>query len=254
MTRPVASLQAIILVVLMLLPWPAQGFSGGPLPRHTNNVQDTLLFLSQSNRSQQDLRDEAEALLSKARRLREEIGAITILNPQRDEKLTARKAVSPWSVENQETGDEYRLYVDIGREEGTWMDRRWGASGRRISFTIDCKFLTTSLASTDDAAKMVKDNYMGKSSATYAIATASAARLRGGFDKMNCGGGCYRIDSANNKDTVRFYLHVDGTSQNQDYGCVPAGKRYQTLTTHTSPIILCVRRPFFYSNAECFSS
>ena len=34
----------------------------------------------------------------------------------------------------------YRQYNDIGREDGTWMDPKWGASGRRIEFTVDVCF------------------------------------------------------------------------------------------------------------------
>lgn len=172
---------------------------------------------------QQRLREEASALLSKARQLRLEIGEkesstkTTVsrnTTPGREPKATS----SPWQVQIEEEGVGYRLYIDIGREDGTWMDRRWGASGRRIPFSIDVKFLTR-FASESEADKMVKDNFGGKSSQTCVMASAKAARLREGFDMMNCHGGAYRIDAAaGGKYTVRFYLEVDGTKDDQDYG------------------------------------
>ena len=209
-----------ILCILLLYIAPSHGFSSGDLHVKNRKFQGSSLSHSQSDLTPKDLREEANDLLSRARKLREEIGDDTnFVQGSRQGETIPRNQLSSWSVKNEELGDEYRLYVDIGREEGTWMDRRWGASGRRIPFTIDVKFLMSS-ASTGDGAKMVKDNFMGESSESFSIATAGAARLRGGFDKMNCAGGCYRIDSSKGKDTVRFYLEVDGTSNNQDYGCV----------------------------------
>lgn len=208
-------------LMLVSLRWTIQGFPYGQPLMNPRKAQGMPRFLSRSDITKQDLRDEAEALLSKARQLREEIGAAAKCDIGIETtKAPTRNALSPWSVKNEEEGDEYRLYIDIGREEGTWMDPRWGASGRRISLTLDIKFLR-SLAENANAAKMVKDNNMGKSSAAYATAVAGAARLRSGFDKMKCcDGGCYRIDSAKGNDTVRFYLQVEGTSKNQEYGCV----------------------------------
>jgi hypothetical protein len=173
-------------------------------------------------KSEEGLRAEAEELLLRARRLRLEIGSDiesekvavdTSANP------FPSQVASPWSVSSDHTGEEYRLYVDIGREEGTWMDRRWGASGRRIQFSIDVKFLTF-LADESVASKMVKDNFGGSSSEFYSLESASSARLRNGFDKMECHGGGYRIDSSRGQDTIRFYLAVDGTTteQNSSYG------------------------------------
>lgn len=180
-----------------------------------------IIMLHALGQGGRDFRDEAEDLLSKARELREQIGA-TDQKAAQGSKSTKDSPTRnlQWSVKDEKNlGDEYRLYIDIGREEGTWMERRWGAWGRRIPFSLDIRFLS-SLASDSDAAVMVKDNYMGKSSACYSILTADAARLRDGFDKMVCNGGCYRIDSAKRKDTVRFYLNVAGTNPEQDYGYV----------------------------------
>ncbi len=166
-------------------------------------------------------REEAEILLTKARQLRMEIGDMEETIGSNDTTISdaaqSTKISSPFLVDNMDEGESYRLYIDIGREDGTWMDRRWGASGRRIRFSVDVKFLTIE-ASIEYANKMVKDNYMGQSSRPCVIATATAARLRDGFDKMTCNGGCYRIDSANGKETVRFFLEVEGTNADQGYG------------------------------------
>mmetsp|Transcript_30481 Transcript_30481/g.35151 ORF Transcript_30481/g.35151 Transcript_30481/m.35151 type:complete len:89 (+) Transcript_30481:87-353(+) len=34
----------------------------------------------------------------------------------------------------------HRLYVDIGRDDGTWMNPKRRASGRKIEFTINVSF------------------------------------------------------------------------------------------------------------------
>jgi hypothetical protein len=203
------------------------------------------------------LRDEAEKLKAKAERLRQEIdqqqqqkrhtkhiksirdnisdnGTITPFD-----QITARDTNSmslPWLVDNtnktngeENGGEEYRLYVDIGREEGTWMDVRWGASGKRIPFALDVKLLSTELADASVADQMVKDNTMGRSSRVFALKTAPFARLRDGFDRMQCYGGAYRIDMANNgRYTVRLMVEVEGTKADQDfmYGDVSIPKGY----------------------------
>lgn len=179
---------------------------------------------------EKELRDEAEMLLSKARQLRLEIGAMDERRESPDNLvLTGSKTGTvsvPWLLETGDEGDGYRLYIDIGREDGTWMEPRWGASGRRIRFTLDVKFLTKN-APEEMSVNMVKDNYMGKSSNVRVVATANEARLRDGFDRMRCHGGCYRIDSAGGKDTIRFFVEVDGTTPEQAFGYVASCQPWQ---------------------------
>ena len=222
--RSLLQLSALALLVYH----PVQGFSTPPF--FASSVwRGSLSLLAEGNESQQDLRKEADALLSKARQLRLEIGDLKDeCNDLSNRSSTTTDATprsevsSPWRVDSneQEEGIGYRLYVDIGREEGTWMDRRWGSSGRRIPFTVDVKFLQK-VATVTEVSKMVKDNFGGKSSQPCKIATAEAARLRGGFEKMKCNGGCYRIDSSDGRQyTIRFYLEVDGTKPDQGFGYV----------------------------------
>ena len=48
------------------------------------------------------------------------------------------KILSEFSLPQQsldENSNNYRLYLDIGREKGTWMDPRWGA--RYVHMVID---------------------------------------------------------------------------------------------------------------------
>lgn len=146
---------------------------------------------------------------------------------------------SPWTISSMEPPDEedcdYRLYVDIGREEGTWMDPRWGASGKRIEFALDIKLLANRLANPEIAKKMVKDNTVGESSHVFALDTAQFARLRGGFDRMECTGGAYRIDvGRNGRSTLRMFVQVEGTiraDQSYIYGdlSIPSGCLYFSL-------------------------
>ena len=165
-------------------------------------------------------------------------------------------------------GEEYRLYVDIGREDGTWMDPRWGASGKRIEFTIDVRllpdrsFLVVSGGRNSDNVDdlkdsnndkesttdpelilekfenaMVKDNTMGQSSVVYPVETARHARLRNGFDRMECLGGGWRVDQSprdKGRYTLRLVLEVEGTTkadQQYMYGdvSVPPGYLYFSL-------------------------
>jgi hypothetical protein len=167
----------------------------------------------------EDMRKEAESMLTKARQLRSEIDdysdrASENSSAVKDAAASSSKLAAPWSVPSDDSvaGAGYRLYVDIGREEGTWMDPRWGASGKRIEFTLDVKFLNA-VANETVASRMVKDNFGGKSSNVFVLESAKAARLRGGFDSMKCLGGGYRIDRSGSSGTARFYLAADGTPE-----------------------------------------
>jgi len=115
----------------------------------------------------------------------------------------------------------YRLHVDIGRESGTWMDPRWGASGKRIEFTVDVGF-GEELASDEIVERMVKDNFSGNRSDVKLLKTSDQAKLRNGFDSMKCYGGGYRIDG---QTTVRFHISCDGKAD-PSYGdiSIPAGE------------------------------
>ena len=190
--------------------------------------------------------EEAERLLAKAKQLRAEIEqqeADTIQNtkeqndnnPTQTTKATTTKmpsssssqiSSSPWSVISSSTKEEeenddgigYRLYVDIGREQGTWMDIRWGASGKRIEFTIDIKLVTNGIVVTDSTIvkNMVQDNFGGRSTPIYTVETAKAARLRNGFDRMDCTTTTagYRIDQdKTGRSTIRFFIPVEGTPE-----------------------------------------
>jgi hypothetical protein len=201
--------------------------------------QNSVLTLLKAQGSEEDSRkQEAERLLAKARQLRSEIGDVTDTtttnSASASSSITSRIA-SPWSVPSSSddvAGEGCRLYVDIGREEGTWMDPRWGSSGKRIEFSLDVKFCTDILANETVAEKMVKDNFGGKSSNVNLLESASKARLRGGFDSMNCQGGGYRIDADARTITARFYIAVDGTPERgSSYGdvFVPQGCLYFSL-------------------------
>ena len=98
-----------------------------PYHYHHHHVQ----FLCSKNNDNEDISDAvstAERLMDEARKIRESIPEL-----EQTESAEGEKDVI------NETNDDlvwYRLYVDIGREEGTWMEPRWGASGNRIEFTF----------------------------------------------------------------------------------------------------------------------
>lgn len=183
---------------------------------------------------------EVQELLARAKAIRDSL-------PPDDDQTSIQVRTKSSTDVNVETSSEnnaetssigYRLYVDIGREDGTWMNPKWGASGKRIEFTIDTFFHVSnsdgedlSLADDDVVAKMVKDNLSGKSSSVRKLDSPQPARLRGGFDQMKCSSGGYRIDVGKGS-TVRFFLDVEGTPEiSSSYGDIniPKGCLYFSL-------------------------
>jgi len=191
------------------------------------------------NEVNNDVSKEVQALLARAKAIRDSLPP----EPEPQQQLNQVQTIDT-TIEGTEAATPslgYRLYFDIGREDGTWMDPTWGRSGKRIEGTIDVSFQLsrddgeedTSRADQDVMSKMVKDNLTGKSSAVRII-DSSPARLRGGFDKMACRGGGYRIDAGNKNrsSTARFYLEVDGTKEGDGaYGdiFIPEGCLYFSL-------------------------
>ena len=214
------------------------------IPRGNDRPHANLFRLYDQTDPQQQspetLRAEAISLQEKAEKLRLEIEQNAVpANEKRnvatisDSAPAEKESLSPWAIvstEPKEEGDrDFRLYVDIGKEDGTWMDPRWGASGKRIEFSVDVRLLWNRLAAPEASSKMVKDNTAGKSSQVFALETAQCARLRDGFDRMECQGGAYRIDSdRSGRRTLRIMIEVEGTNradQSYVYGdvSVPAG-------------------------------
>jgi hypothetical protein len=159
---------------------------------------------------------------------------------------------------------DYRLHVDIGREPGSWMEPRWGASGRRIEFTLDVRFTdTVAEDGGGDGATRIRQHAssslvkggttlgwigskQGSECSCFALVTAPYARMRSGFDRMRCLGGVYRIERDSNKrksdGTVRFCILVDGTT---DYGdvTIPPGYLYFSIPAFSSNLSLISRKP-----------
>ena len=183
------------------------------------------------------LREEASTLLQKAKTLRRQIPEPS----QQELTYVVGPLASKWRVPlSADNGVGYRLYVDIGREEGTWMDPRWGASQRRIEFTLDVEFCTAAqnkLASRDLRDRMVPDNFGGSSSSVYCMKVASVARLRSGFAEMHCHDeGAYRLDMNQGTlaaNTIRFLISTQGTAEANDNSFgdvyVPKGDLYFSL-------------------------
>ena len=239
----------IILISLTLLFSAAIGVNGflqssSSRCRH-DHARGTLF--NSANNNEVVASSEAERLLSKAKAIREELGESTneqvasssVIQAQTEFCLPARSTSSSNSANN-----NYRLYLDIGREPGTWMDPRWGASGRRIECTIDISFSSINDASDDDEEVPSEDILTGlkktvtskssKCSSIFKLEHAPNARLRSGFDKMTINEGGYCIESAPKSSTMRFCLSVSGTGNNNSsasYGdvSIPQGNLYFAL-------------------------
>lgn len=233
--------------------------------RHHRTLQSYKTLYASSESS--DLKSEAAELLEKARQLRESLDAETTTTEKSPPPSSAgNKQTSRWTVpESDSPGVGYRLYIDVGREEGTWMDARWGASGKRIEFTLDIKFLTDTTANQTVVNRMVKDNFGGTSSPVFELISAPKARLRSGFDEMASHGGGYRIDMARNGGgTARFHVLVDGTPESGSsygYGCMISSNstfycRHVCLTFISS--LYCsdifVPRGCLYFSIPCFGN
>ncbi|CAB9505129.1 expressed unknown protein [Seminavis robusta] len=207
--------------------------------------------------TQESATEEAMRLLEKSRALREEIAqqeqerasqrpstpgsdsSKDSMHSSNQLQSTKSAQINKWAVPNSSVDDdddssspgvEYRLYVDIGREEGTWMEPRWGASGRRIEFTLDVRFQPNQLANMQATQKMVKDNQGGKSSPVQHLESAPLARLRSGFEEMKCQGGSFRIDYScrpGQSDTLRFFLMVEGITDGDV--SIPQGALYFSI-------------------------
>lgn len=217
-----------------------------------------------SNDSSQKEKSEAECLIERAQQLRDEIAVAekkldrTTTNrdsQQGDQRVTTSttKISIPWSVptslandkdnntttsdalvfENTKTLGGYRLYVDIGREPGTWMEPRWGASGRRLEFTLDIE-LTLQRATSHLQKLMIRDKLGGGSkgsSLVYKVVTAPMARMRQGFDQISCFEGAYRIDNVNRQtddQTIRFFIQTKGKTDG-DVSLEPNAPLYFSL-------------------------
>lgn len=185
----------------------------------------------QSSTNENDAIQQAEQLFAKAKAIRESLP-----------KESTQETVSEKVIEKEDDNRiGYRLYIDIGREEGTWMDPKWGKSGARIEGSIDIYFQIPTednpndcLADEEIVDQMVKDNLSGTSTVVRKL-DSNDARLRGGFDSMTCNGGGYRIDvSKKSSSTVRFFISVDGTEEDSRISSfgdifIPRGNLYFSL-------------------------
>lgn len=188
---------------------------------------------------------QAERLLARAKSIREDLNAAVSSksNNQSDEGNTSTRINSEFSLSSgsNNNNNSYRIYLDIGREPGTWMDPRWGASGKRIECTIDISFLSPQqgenmeCSSEEIATALIKTvtTKTSKLSPVFKLQHAPFARLRSGFDKMKIEDGGYCIESGPKSSTLRFCLSVSGTggSSSASYGdiSIPEGKLYFAL-------------------------
>ncbi|KAL9189588.1 hypothetical protein ACHAXT_009263 [Thalassiosira profunda] len=188
---------------------------------------------------------EAAQLLAKAKAIRESLE--TAGESSTAQSVSAKSSVvgtrqSEFSLPaSLSTENAFRLYLDIGREKGTWMEPRWGASGRRIECTVDVSIERpkeedgeATLASGEIAAGLAKAVTSKSSSLSpvYRLPTAPYARLRGGFDKMIIHEGGYCIESSSSasvssSSTLRFCLSVTGTTDGDV--SIPEGNLYFAL-------------------------
>jgi hypothetical protein len=190
-----------------------------------------------SHHTSMTIDDTVQDLIDKAARLRQQAQEIRSTLPVEESPSTVLQLVpspynrpSEWTVTSTEVGVGYRLYLNIGREPGTWIDPRWGASGKRMDLTLDVMFCTETMADATTQANMVQDNFGGKRAPVYQLESAPSARLKNGFDKMKCFCGGYRVDVAKDGKTIRFHVNVDG-KEGPEYGdiSIPNGCLYFSL-------------------------
>ena len=215
----------------------------------------TLLLHRQSSSSLREARgnNSAEQLLAQAKAIRDSIPSSTdTIGTANDVMVNVQNEFAlPPSNSDDSSGcccstNDYKLTVDIGREPGTWMDPRWGASGRRIEFTLDVSFpiitssssenygssssggnreeeVVVASASRDIATSLLKcvTSQSNSVSRVYEMTYAPYARLKRGFDKMEIldGGYCIETTSSNrasSSSTLRFFISVAGTEDDNN--------------------------------------
>jgi hypothetical protein len=159
-------------------------------------------------------RAEAERLRRQAKEIRDSLSKSTNTSVEvgGNRMLSATESLFRIPVKNADLGVEYRLDFDIGREAGTWMDPRWGASGKRIPWTLDVLFTSIQLSPEDERYKRIKLVYKNDA-IVRSLETASAGRLRQGFDSMPVYPGAYYVDVSDKGQTCRFVIPVDGTPE-----------------------------------------
>jgi hypothetical protein len=224
------------------------------------------LSQQQSEKWQRASREVGATGLSNAREDGGAPGAATRAGTTATAAITSPFALPPPTINSTEEPSayyEYRLHVDIGREPGSWMEPRWGASGRRIEFTLDVRFTGDAAEDGEDgdgtprqlhaSSSLVRDGKSlgwlgakrGSESSCFGLETAPYARMRSGFDRMACLGGLYRIERGSKQKsdaTVRFCIRVDGTT---DYGdvTIPPGYLYFSIPAFSSKLSLISRKP-----------
>jgi len=205
---------------------------------HNHHTRGRALFNSAND---EVVTTEAERLLAKAKAIREELGTDAEKQQQQSGEVQSPIQIqSEFCLPATSSSNNYRLYLDVGREPGTWMDPRWGASGRRIECTIDVSFSSVEDAPEEEVweeitsgLKSTVTSKSSKVSPVFKLQHAPFARLRSGFDKMKIEEGGYCIESAPKSSTIRFCLSVSGTegSSSASYGdvSIPKGKLYFAL-------------------------
>ena len=212
-----------------------------------------LLNVGENDRSE-EYRKESERLQKLAQAIRDSIPEEKSMNEEKASAINQKIMTEEKSKsDNTNTSDDdkvgYRLYIDIGREPGTWMDPRWGASGKRIEFSVDVNFCKNAISTDKEIQKRMdaaKPNNLGllpsrsnssQSKNVFLLESSKVARLRNGFDSMKCFGGAYRLDDdVGNKggriqqSTLRFFIDVNG-KEDSTYGdiSIPAGCLYFSL-------------------------
>ena len=203
----------------------------------------SALYNNKDGNSDNNTTSEADRLLAKAKAIRESLPQTSSTDKISSSSNSIQdKIISEFSLPNK-LENSFRLYIDVGREKGTWMDPRWGASGRRIECTIDASFAIqqqqslleeddkTQLVSEDIAAGLMKTvtNKSSQVSQVYKLQTAPYARLRGGFDKMSIldAGFCIESTPSASSSTLRFCIDVSGTKDGDV--SIPEGKLYFAL-------------------------
>lgn len=213
-------------------------------------MEEARRFLEQASELRKQAEEASELLSQKQSSRRTAAATETNTSPFALPPPTAQGAEGAAS-----TSCDYRLHVDVGREPGSWMEPRWGASGRRIEFTLDVRFTghgaagegTTLHASSSLVGDGTSLGWLGSKASDascYSLETAPYARMRSGFDRMACLGGLYRIekDKKNGDGMVRFCIQVDGTT---DYGdvTIPPGYLYFSIPAFSSKLSLLSRKP-----------
>eukprot|EP00538_Stauroneis_constricta_P004679 CAMPEP_0119555448 /NCGR_PEP_ID=MMETSP1352-20130426/7656_1 /TAXON_ID=265584 /ORGANISM="Stauroneis constricta, Strain CCMP1120" /LENGTH=452 /DNA_ID=CAMNT_0007602209 /DNA_START=118 /DNA_END=1476 /DNA_ORIENTATION=+ len=144
----------------------------------------------------------------------------------------AKTAAAPAAASNRLdrlSNTRWRLSLDVGREEGTWMPKTWGASGERLRMSVEMEFSDQPLMEWEDFLNGSKDS---KTLKVVNNCLSTAPSMNEGSLTVGVKDGGWRVacgEGPCGTDLLRFYFDVEDEARHigSDVYC-PEGRIFFT--------------------------